>query len=345
VPEITAPYVEIEQHGRPFVLTRLSVRALGQISYASIRGVDTEPCAVQRILNGRRIASIKEFTLSGGHYPASIVLNWVHASSSIERTPRGLVLPLMERSAQLIDGQHRIAGLKAAMEERPEIGDLQIPTAIYERLSTKECADIFLSINTEQKPVARTLVFDLYGIADEHLVDPAAARARDIVMALHEDEDSPYRDQIKLPGSARRRGGIALSTAVSAIKPLVEDKGDFEQRGILELETQKKIVKNVFSALADKYREDWDDTSNAFMYASGFVGAIDFLRTRLLSYGHNKSSFTKQLFSDAIHMLPSDLVLQVEVKGKGGKDAPGVIMQRLNAMFVPNISTATAFEV
>jgi DNA sulfur modification protein DndB len=341
----TAHYVEIVQHGRSFLLTKLPTSILTRIAYASVRGVDKEPGAVQRILSNRRIADIKDFTLAGNHYPASIVLNWVNLQHPLTRKGGELTVPSIVRSAQLIDGQHRVAGLKAAMDERPELGELQIPVALYEGLTTKECANIFLSINTEQRPVPRTLVYDLYEIADDHLIDAAAARARDIAYALHEESDSPYYDQIKLPGSPRRRGGIALSTAVTAIKPLVEAKGDFEQRGIVELETQKRIIMNLFLALAEKYGDEWYETSNAFMYASGFVGAMDFLRTRLISYGHSIGKYTRVVFSNAIQMEPSDRILQVEVKGKGGKDAPGIIQERLNRMFHIASPVANTIEV
>ncbi|MCA1939484.1 MAG: DGQHR domain-containing protein [Caenispirillum bisanense] len=339
------PYVEISQHDKSFFLSRLNVRTLVKIAYASVRGVDSEPGAVQRVLNVRRISGIKDFTIAGGHYPASIVLNWVNKDQPIQATESGLSIPEVERSAQLIDGQHRVAGLRAAMDESPEIARLQIPVAIYQGLTTKECADIFLAINTEQKPAPRTLVFDLYGIADEHIVDTAAARARDIAMALNEEEDSPYYEQIKLPGSPRRKGGIALSTAVSAIKPLVEEKGEFEQRNIYELETQRKIIKNLFLSLRAKYGDRWDDKSNAFMYASGFVGAIDFLRTKLLSYGQSRGKYTMETFSEAIEMEADEIILQVEVKGKGGKDAPLMILDRLNSMFSPKIQTSSSIEV
>jgi DGQHR domain-containing protein len=221
------------------------------------------------------------------------------------------------------------------MEENHNLAALHIPIALYEGLSTQECAYIFLSINTKQKPVPRSLVYDLYGIADEQLVDAAATRARDIAMALHHDEDSPYFEQTKLPGSPRRKGGIALSTAVAAIKPLVEDKGDFEQRGISELEMQKKVVKNLFSALRELYESSWEDHVNAFMFASGFVGAIDFLRTKLLTYGQARSDYTKELFKDVLRSLKGDLILQQEAKGKGGKDAPNFIRERLTNLFEP----------
>lgn len=211
----------------------------------------------------------------------------------LEVSKNGLRVPEIERSAQLIDGQHRVAGLKAAIDERAEVGSMSIPVTIYRGLTTSKCADLFLAINTEQKPAPRSLVFDLYGVADEKIIDRDAARARDIAMALHEESASPYYDLIKLPGTPRRKGGIALSTAVSAIKPLVEEKGDLEQVGISELETQKKVVFNFFSAVRSKYGEAWGENSNAFMFASGFAAGIDFLRKKMIPYCNSKKSFTE----------------------------------------------------
>lgn len=345
MPEVTVPCIDVTQHGRVFLITKLDAGLLTRITYASVRGQDEEAGAVQRFLNTRRIAAIKEFTLSGGNYPNAIVLNWVNPTHPLRRHNSQLIVPDIARSAQLIDGQHRVAGLKAALEDNPEIGRLEIPTAIYQGLETRECADIFLAINTEQKPVARSLVFDLYGIASEQMVDPAAVRARDIVMALHEDDTSPYFDLIKLPGSPRRQGGIALSTAVTAIKPMVEEKGDFEQIRLTELESQQQVFMNYFGALAEKYGERWTDRSNAFMYAAGFVGAVDFLRLRLIPYGLGRQSFTRATFRDAFDLTPENLILQEEVKGVGGKDAPRRIFDRLNGIFTPGEPAAQAIQL
>ena len=232
------PFVKVDQGQTFFYLTKLQAGLLAEISYASIRGQDDEEGAVQRILNTRRISSIADFATSVGHFPNSIVLNWVNTKNKIVVKGANLEIPIAGRSAQLIDGQHRVEGLREAMGKDESIAKLEIPVAIYQNLSTAECANIFLSINTEQKPVPRSLVYDLYGVADAELVDAAAVRARDIAIALNEDEDSPYANTIKFPGSPRSRGGIALSTVVTALKALVEAKGDFEQRHIFDLETQ-----------------------------------------------------------------------------------------------------------
>ena len=217
----------VDQHERRFLQVVLPALLLTKISYAAVRGRDNEPGAVQRVLSTRRISSIKEFALSGGDFPANIILNWVTAKNPLSHGDTGFQIPEIERSAQIIDGQHRVAGLRAAITEKPALGKLQIPVSIYESLTPQQCANIFLAINTEQKPVPKSLVYDLYELAAEAFVDDAALRARDIVDALNSEDGSPYLGMFKYPGEPRRKGGIALSTAVTELKPLFEDKGGF----------------------------------------------------------------------------------------------------------------------
>lgn len=298
------------------------------------------------MLNTERISRIKDYTLSGGDYPAALVLNWNSATNPLRRRAGTLEFRDEERSAQLIDGQHRLAGISEAINERPELGDLELPVAIYENLDTQACADLFVSINTEQKPVPRSLVFDLYGLASESVVDQAAVRARDIASFLNETKHSPYFDDIKFPGSPRRRGGIALSTAVSAMKPLVEDKGNFEQIGVRELEWQQKIVLNFFRAIATHYgREAWEDQSNAFRYAAGFVGAVDFLKLKIIPYCNQVSSFTTDTIQSTLSLGKNNLILQSELKGLGGREATNTVYQRLVNAFRPEKTEAKKFRI
>jgi DNA sulfur modification protein DndB len=331
--EVSAPFIEAKQGPRKFVLTKLPASVVTSISYAAVRGQSEEEGAVQRVLNTGRINSIKAFTLQGGDYPNAIVLNWVSTSNKLTAFVDGTIaFTVGERLAQIIDGQHRIAGIKEAIQENKALGRLELPVVIYRNLTTTECADLFLSINTEQKPVPRSLVFDLYGVASENISDHAALRARDIALFLNE-AGSPYEDEIKMPGAAKRRGGIPLSSAVTAIKPLVEDNGAFEQISINELELQKQIILNWFKALQKAYGKDWDDKSNAFQYASGFLAAMDFLRLLLIPYCKTKQSFQVETFNSALNF--SSLILQAEVKGQGGAEAQKNIYARLQEAFAP----------
>lgn len=332
------PFIHLQQASHHFKLTAIPAKLLVAISYAAVRRKDEEEGAVQRILNTSRISGIKQFALERGDFPASIVLNWVGDELSV--TGNEVEIPEIERSAQIIDGQHRVAGLREAILAKPEVGDQPIPVAIYHKLDTAQSAKIFLSINTEQRPVPKSLVFDLYGIANDDLMDPSAIRAHDIVSYLNE-AGQPYEGLIKFPNSPRQRGGIALSTAVSAVKPLIESKGPFDQIGIGSLEQQRAVFNNYFGALEEKYEGRWSDRDNAFIYASGFTGAIDFMRAKLIDYCRMVGSFEKRTIYEAIQMDVSSRILQEEVKGLGGADASNRVRERLTQMFKPSEMSST----
>lgn len=322
-------------------MTKLPALLLTKISYAAVRGRSSEPGAVQRVLNTRRIASVKNFTIEVGDFPGCVILNWINDENPIMRNDDTLTVRDVPYSAQIIDGQHRVAGIKAAIEEKPEIASLEIPVAIYEHLSTRECANIFLSINTEQKTVPRSLVFDLYGVASEPVIDPAAVRARDIALYLNEEEKSPYFDEIKLPGAPTRKGGIALSTVVMALKPLVEERGSFEQIGVSELELQKQIILNFFQALKNRYGDFWQRKTNAFNYASGFVGAIELFKLKIIPYCNQVRSFTVDTIEEIITLDKQNLIYQNEVKGFGGSEATKRVYERLvDALAFPSTSVS-----
>lgn len=341
----TSPFLHAKQSNREFFITTMPAHWVVALSYASVRGQDMEEGAIQRVLNTSRIASIKDFTLRGGDYPNAIVLNWVSKDNPLSVVGGNLQFKDTPRSAQIIDGQHRIAGIRAAIAESEKIGLLDLPVVIYKNLTSKECADIFLSINEEQKPVPRSLVFDLFGIASEGSIDPAALRARDIAMNLHTFESSPYFGLLKLPGTPIRKGGVAFSTAVTAIKPIVEAKGALEQIGIEELEVQRQIILNLFLALSSKYKDQWGSKENVFLYAAGFMAAAQFFQQKLVSYCSTKQSFKADTIRDALSLEGDRLIWQSEIKGLGGSAAVSKVYDRLVEAFEPDAGKPKTFEI
>lgn len=339
--------VVVSQNARKFFLTKLSARDLVQISYASVRNRDAEEGAVQRLLNPRRIDSLKEFTIKGGDYPNCIILNWVDDKHSLRVDKGKILVPVKDRVAQIIDGQHRVEGIRAAIKANPKLGKFEVPVAFYQRLSTQECADIFLSINTEQKPVQRSLVFDLYDVASAHVVDPAAVRARDIAARLNEVEASPFRELIRLPNTVvtrtHARGsktsvGVDLSTVVTSLKPLVEEKGIFEQVGVSELEMQTSALLNFFDVLREWYGGLWSDKDNVFLTAAGFGGAIDFFKNKLIFYCKSKESFETTTIKRAMELDTQAIILRSHLKGLQGRHAMRAVSDMLVERFHPQVS-------
>lgn len=276
---------------------------------------------------------MKDFVLGGGDLPGCIILNWVGEDLTLKDGI--LSFEIAAKQAQIIDGQHRVAGIKEAIKENKSLSGIDIPVVIYQKLSTQECADIFIAINTEQKPAPKSLVYDLYGIGSEVSIDPSAARARDIAEVLNKDDDSPYFGKIKFPGEPRRKGGIALSTAVSSIKALVESGATFDQIGVNELNLQIKCLKNYFSAIKREYKDDWELNSNVFQYSSGFSAACEFFKLKLVPYCNSQKSFEVDTIQNALRLKDSGLIKQEEVSKRNGKEATRIIFNRIDEAFHP----------
>ena len=100
----------------------MDVKSLTTIQYVAVRGVDDEEGAVQRVLSPIRVNAIYEYVIKGNIFYTPFILNWTNSDSTITIRDNEIDIPLVQRSAQVIDGQHRIAGLIRAIEKDPEIG-------------------------------------------------------------------------------------------------------------------------------------------------------------------------------------------------------------------------------
>jgi len=336
---LSVPFVKVQHQEKPFYLVSLSAEDIVAISYVARRGETEEKGAVQRLLNPSRIASIRDFVLAGGVFPTSIVLNWVNDEAKPTLTEGKLKFRRIPMSAQIIDGQHRVIGLSAAIEKRSSIAKLQLPVSLYTGLNTQECADIFLSINTEQKPVHRSLVFDLYKVASDYIVDPPALRAGDLASELNENPTSPYYGYIKFPGAPKGQKGLALSTVVSAVKPLVEEKGVFEQVGLSELQLQSQFLINFFTVLRNAYGAEWESPSNVFRMAAGFVGALEFVKNKLVVHCNLTGDFTAPAIEKVLVITSGSLIRRDTIEGLQGRRAFNQVAEALEELFDPKGKT------
>lgn len=324
-------YIQLHHKDITYYLCRMSGNDLSRISYVARRGESEEEGAVQRILSKNRISSIADYLLNGGYFPTNIILNVVDASK-IEVDENASVLRFSEEAhiAQLLDGQHRVAGMREAIKADPAIGEIEFPVLVAVGLSTSQCATVFISINTEQKNVPKSLIYDLYGLVETPNRDYSLDRGRDIADNLNRISESPYAGYVKFPGTARFKGGIQLSSMVNSLRSLVKPQGEFEKFQITTLERQTKILLNYFRALQYYYDKKWYELTNPFIYASGFSAAIDVLINKLLPYCYSKKKFTVETFRSVIHLPKDKLPQQADVKGASGETAKSILYQKLS---------------
>ena len=329
-----------------FYTQSMKVKDVVYIHYVAVRGKDQEEGAVQRVLNKQRIKSIKEFVLSGNMFVNTFILNWTEGRNLPVYDDDHIIIPLVPSSAMVIDGQHRLAGLQEAMNEDETIGEKEILVSICIQLLTKDAARIFLNINSEQKPVPKSLIYDLYGIVEDDK-EHAISRAKDIASELNENADSPYYKSIKFPGSPRGSGFIDLSTVISSLKNYLEPDGLFATYNLKDLNLQKQVIINYLSAIKYYYEKEgiWANRAkNPFLQNAGFYASIDFLAITIMPKCAEKKSFKIETFKSLLSLDSVPLLLQVDIKGMDGKSARKAVKEFLESSIIHNLPNQTDYE-
>lgn len=332
-------YITIKFAGNYAYLFTAKVKDILSIYYVAVRGRDTMEGAVQRVLNKRRISSIKDFILDGNMFLNTFILNWTENKFPIIVESEKIKMPIINAAAQVIDGQHRLEGLKLAVDADPTIGDNEIVVILTQNLSTKDAAKIFVNINTEQKPVPQSLVYDLFGEFKDQTSN--VVRAGDIANRLHEDSDSPYYQCIKKPGSSQGVGKVDLSTVVNSIKDYMKPDGILDQYKLSDFEVQYKIIFNFLSAIKSFYVREgcWLNNRNPFMANAGFVSAMKFLHEDLIAKCVEQKSFETQKIEEIMRLDDVGLLFREDIKNMQGKEQRAEIYKYLkNALLrdVPN---------
>ena len=324
----------------------MTVNDLAKISYVAVRGRDKEEGAVQRVLNKKRISSIKQYVLDGNMFVNSFVINWNDENYVPEIIDDQIIIPLVDSVAQLIDGQHRLEGLKEAVKVDESINNKTLLVSMVIGLKTKEAAKIFININSEQKPVPKSLIFDLYGVTEDDK-NFAITRSGDIAKELNENVDSPFYNLIKYPGNPRGKGKIDLSTVVSVLKKYVDVDGKFVENNIRDLNLQSQFIINYFSSIKYHWEKEdmWGNASqNVFFKASGFIAAVEFFFEYVFPKCVDKKSFKLDYFISLFYFTKTTLITNNDIKGSDGKSARKMIIDNLKEGLITEAPQENEYE-
>lgn len=135
----------------------------------------------------------------------------------------------------IIDGQHRVEGLKLlAREEAKEFGAFDVTATILIDLPFWVQAELFAVVNGRQKAVPKSRVYDLLGYLpmSSEEVKQGAYRGEmavqrfchHVVKVLQRSEKSPWKDRIKMLGSGL--GVISQAALVDHLAPYLQPRKD-----------------------------------------------------------------------------------------------------------------------
>lgn len=213
---------------------------------------------------------------------------------------------LYRQIAKVLDGQHRIEGLKAY---RGNSDGFQINVCIFIDIDVAEEGHIFSTVNLAQTKVNKSLAYDLFDLAKSRSPQKLC---HNVAVALDQNEKSPFFHRIKRLGVAtegRFKETLTQATFVEALLIYVSDDPvrdrDLYMRGKTPARAGAKesqtlifrnmmiderdleivdIIWNYFDAVKQKWPLAWSATGRGQMLnkTNGFRASMRFLKMAYL---------------------------------------------------------------
>ena len=271
---------------------------------------------IQRPLDKRRVAELDRYVnFVDATFPTACILavdadyvdfEEVNSTLVIKNYRDGEISPStsIRHIARVLDGQHRIAGLRAFS------GDIfEVPVVFFVGADISEQANIFSTVNLEQNKVGRSLAYDLFALAK---IRSPQRLTHEIAVAFDRDPSSPFFRRIKRLGVAtpgRYNETLAQSQFVEALlglitrdpkvdrdillrgkkipRPTHEELQKYIFRGMFVDERDIDIAKSVdvfFRAVKDKWPDAWSSFGRGYVLnkTSGFRALMRLLRVLYL---------------------------------------------------------------
>ena len=259
---------------------------------------------IQRELSKSRVKEIKQYVQTiDATFPTAILLAISSEHASFDESTSELSIVRHSKVAKIIDGQHRIAGLREL-----ERTTFQVNVAIFIDMDIQDQAMVFATINLKQTKVNRSLAYDLY----EFTTSRSPQRTcHDIAKFLNYRQSSPFQGKVKMLGVAREpTETITQATFVDRLLRLVswdqmKDRDQLKRKKSLDpargAREKRQIFRNLFIkeedhiitmilwnffvAVQRKWPASWQtvERGNILNRTTGFGALMRFMRVAYLS--------------------------------------------------------------
>lgn len=270
---ITRPAALVTQGKLRLYTTSLRVSDLLIDGFYSIERLDPENPSdrgYQRLLNKARAKKLADYLIEGqesqdAFLPTSVFLA-THNHIPFNQDTNTITFDVEKVGPlSVVDGQHRIEGLKLAAEKNPEILNFEVPVNIAIDLPNIDQMCHFLIVNTTQKSVDKAVEQRIYarltqaiGIEDvpnlpkwiRRIIETGDdEQALRLVDYLNEKNDSPWFEKIEMAMQASKKATISQKSFVKAIKKYVLTANN--PISVLNSDQQNKIFLNYWKSLAN----------------------------------------------------------------------------------------------
>jgi DGQHR domain-containing protein len=272
--KIIRPASLVKQGNLILYATSLKVADLIIPNFYSIERLDPENAnekGYQRLLNKGRAKKLSEYVVDGqeskdAFLPTSIFLA-TNKNIAFNPSNNTIEIDLNQTGPfNVVDGQHRVEGLKMAAEKDKRVLEFEVPVNIAINLSEIEQMCHFLIVNTTQKSVEegvaqriRARLTKAMGVDDTpnlpKWINNSVQKGEDekalqYVDFLNTEKESPWQNRIKMANDENSDGSINQKSFVRAIKKyiLVANNPVFSTENE---EKQHKIFLNYWKAITN----------------------------------------------------------------------------------------------
>jgi DNA sulfur modification protein DndB len=278
----------------------------------------------QRMVKRARLRSIGDYLKSGGYFPTNILINFDErrpfdrkggdANSDVQFGD--LHLPERYKSAWIVDGQHRLYGYSVI---DPRFSKQNIAVIAFEGLKREEEANLFVTINHEQKSVPRTLLDELDADLKWGSTNPTerlAAMSARIVQMLAEEVGGPLFRRVIAQGiqgddvmcltMPELKGGIVRSHLIGSLAQKRKLLVDGALTGDSDLATVKRASATINAFLLNIRSSNstrWDQGREGDLSTNVGLRALLMLLNALIGYTESK----KKNF-DARNASPEEII-------------------------------------
>ena len=285
------PAVEIKQGNLTLYLTYVTPKDLRAKGFYTVDKLEPRKReGYQRILNERRARRLSKHLIDANpegyaHLPTTVflatggVVKFDKDTQTLE-FDTDLVCPF-----SVVDGQHRIEGLRFAVETDKDLADFQLPVTIAADLDDTNQMYHFFIVNTTQVPVDKSLrqqitrrFTDMQGVEDmpytPHWIEKEVSKGKDaralkIAEYLNEDVDSPLYRRIQMANDPDgqnkvKQAGIVttlIREVFTASNPLFLQESDPDRAA--------RIMLNYFRAIDDLFVDGLDRDKTVVYKSNG----------------------------------------------------------------------------
>jgi len=309
-----------------FVSTPKQILKIAFVNHRSLNDPTGAP-SYQRLISRTRLHQISRFIKDGGFFPTNILVNFAE-KSRFEQIAKddetnvvfgNLYLPCRYRSAWIIDGQHRLYGYAPLSDKHL---NQNIMVVAFENLRREEEANLFVTINHEQKSVPKTLLDDLEGElkwGSNRPTERIGAISARLIGLLNNDIGEPLYGRVTQQGipptektcltvpalkDGLRRSGL--------VGEAILNKKEFSPGSLCgtddsaTLDRARAILNSYFQLLASANIQQWELGRQGYLCTNVALQAYLLLLGSVIGYMESKKGLS------ARELEPNELMVEIE---------------------------------